>query len=71
MTLLSDSEGTAYRELDRMLVIWAAHARRGIPVTIEESLEISGDPRGEYKQLLAAVLGALAVSQPAVQSTGS
>lgn len=71
MTLLCDSEEAAYRELNRMLVIWAAHARRGAPMTKEESLEVFGGPRGEYERLLAGVSGPLTASQSAAQSTGS
>ncbi|KAK1625368.1 hypothetical protein BDP81DRAFT_435653 [Colletotrichum phormii] len=71
MTLLCHSEEAAYRELDRMLRIWAAQVRRGTPMTKEESLEIFGGPRGEFKRVLEVFWGASAASQAAVQSTES
>ncbi|KAK1675965.1 hypothetical protein BDP55DRAFT_662811 [Colletotrichum godetiae] len=71
MTLLCHSEEAAYRELDRMLGIWAAQVRRGTPMTKEESLEIFGGPRGECKRVLEEFWSASAASQAAVQSTES
>jgi hypothetical protein len=42
----------AWKELARMLRIWAIQAATGKPLTKEQRLAIFGGPRGEYRALL-------------------
>jgi hypothetical protein len=52
MTGACDSEDHAWRELDRMLRIWAEQKRSGQPMTDDQSLEIFGGPNGRNKPIL-------------------
>ncbi|KAI8938683.1 hypothetical protein NX059_004550 [Plenodomus lindquistii] len=59
MTCLCPSEEAAWAELDRMLGLWAQQVQRGTPMTKNETLDIFGGRRGQYKQLLRSFIDEL------------
>ena len=52
MTGLCHSREKAYRELDRMLKIWAGQVKIGQPMTKEQDLEVFGGPNGRNRRVL-------------------
>jgi hypothetical protein len=52
MTGACGSDGHAWRELDRMLHLWAEQKRSGQPMTDDQRLEIFGGPSGRNKPIL-------------------
>lgn len=59
MTGICDSSDHAWRELDRMLRVWARQVLSGQPMTKDQSLEIFGGPRGQNKAILELFLDEL------------
>lgn len=55
MTNICRGQGAAWRELERMLEIWASYTQSGQPITDKQRREIHGGPNGEYKKLLKKV----------------
>ncbi|KAK5988886.1 hypothetical protein PT974_10383 [Cladobotryum mycophilum] len=55
-TGLCKSSDHAYRELERMLGLWAGQIQSGQPMTRELQLAIFGGPRGRHKALLSRFL---------------
>ncbi|OHF00792.1 hypothetical protein CORC01_03866 [Colletotrichum orchidophilum] len=66
MTGPCGSEEAAFKELDRMLGLWAAQVTRGTPMTREESLKIFGGPRGGQRWILNRVWDTLEKREGAV-----
>ena len=56
MTGICNSEGQAWRELDRMLGVWARQVQGGQPMTRAQSLEIFGGPNGRNTFVLEKFL---------------
>lgn len=56
MTGLCNSEKQAWRELDRMLGVWARQIQSGQPMTKAQSVEIFGGPNGRNKLILEKFL---------------
>ena len=52
MTGVCNSEEQAWRELDRMLDVWARQVQSGQPMTQAQRLEIFGGPNGRDIPLL-------------------
>lgn len=52
MTGLCNSAEQAWRELDRMLGVWARQIQGGHPMTKAQSLEIFGGPNGRKRAIL-------------------
>jgi hypothetical protein len=52
MTGLCNSAEQAWRELDRMLGVWARQIQGGQPMTKAQSLEIFGGPNGRNRAIL-------------------
>lgn len=56
MTGLCNSAEQAWRELDRMLGVWARQTQSGHPMAKAQSLEIFGGPNGRNKSVLEKFL---------------
>ena len=56
MTGLCHSSEHAYRELDRMLKIWAGQVKIGQPMTKEQKLDVFGGPNGRNKPILRKLI---------------
>jgi hypothetical protein len=56
MTGICNSEEQAWRELDRMLDVWARQVQSGQPMTKAQSLEIFGGPNGRNTFVLEKFL---------------
>lgn len=52
MTGLCNSKDLAWKELDRMLGLWARQKQSGQPMTKDQELEIFGGPNGQNKPIL-------------------
>jgi hypothetical protein len=52
MTGICNSEEQAWRELDRMLGVWAKQVQSGKPMTKAQWLEIFGGPNGRNTFIL-------------------
>ena len=52
MTGICNSQEQAWRELDRMLGVWARQIQGGQPMTKAQSLEIFGGPNGRNRFVL-------------------
>ncbi|KAH7109597.1 hypothetical protein B0J11DRAFT_586451 [Dendryphion nanum] len=59
ITDVCPSSEAAWKELDRMLNLWAEQVKRGTPMTKEENLEIFGGRRGEQKMILSKFIDIL------------
>lgn len=52
ITGICNSENHVWRELDRMLGLWARVVQSGQPMTEDQNLEIFGGPNGQNKPIL-------------------
>lgn len=60
MTGICNSEEQAWRELDRMLDVWARQIQNGQPMTKAQTLEIFGGPNGRNTFSLEKLLDEVA-----------